>query len=246
MRVPMIVILSSAAIALSSCGQINNTSRVGATVSEVTTSTSSGSSNYVPATTTTNTTTITTGSSSTVNGATSSQPPTLLSAADNGGSNTLGIGSNITFVAPFQPDSTITYQWYKNGTKISGATSDQFSLSSIQASDYGYYQVTATNGMGALTSGAFYVNPILMYATLGSHDCNGSQCWNDATTADKVCKMRFGSQSVIYNQYAYGPSGIKWTTNYCTWNGSTWNCQSGCNIYNCSAYNVLGYVYCLQ
>jgi hypothetical protein len=119
-------------------------------------------------------------------------------------------------------------------------------VSSITSTDYGYYQVKATNSLGSVTSSPFYLNPIIMYATLGSHDCNGSQCWNDATTAAKVCKMRFGDQSVIYNQNAYGSFGVKWTTNYCTWTGSTWSCQSNCNIYGCTGYNVLGYVYCLQ
>jgi hypothetical protein len=143
-------------------------------------------------------------------------------------------------------DASLTFQWYKNGSKISGATSSEYTLSSIAASDYAYYTVKATNSNGSVTSAPFYVNPILMYATLGSHDCNGSQCWNDSTTADKVCKMRFGDQSVIYNPYAYGASGIKWTTNYCTWTGSAWSCQSNCNIYNCTGYNVLGFVYCLK
>jgi hypothetical protein len=119
-------------------------------------------------------------------------------------------------------------------------------VSSITSTDYGYYQVKATNSLGSVTSSPFYLNPIIMYATLGSHDCNGSQCWNDATTAAKVCKMRCGDQSVIYNQNAYGSFGVKWTTNYCTWTGSTWSCQSNCNIYGCTGYNVLGYVYCLQ
>jgi hypothetical protein len=242
----MILLLSSAAIDLSACGQINNTTRT-ATVSGVS---SSDATNYVPApisgsSGSTTTTTPTTGSTN-VSGATSSSPPTISSSSDNGGSNTLGIGSSITFVAPFQADATLTFQWYKNGSKISGATSSDYTLSSIAASDYAYYTVKATNSMGSVTSSPFYVNPILMYATLGSHDCNGSQCWNDATTADKVCKMRFGSQSVIYNQYAFGASGIKWTTNYCTWNGTSWSCQSNCNIYNCTGYNVLGYVYCMQ
>ncbi len=240
MRVPMIAILSFAVIVFSACGQISNTTPA-TTVQGVS---SSGASNYIPADSTSPTSS-TTGSGSAVSGLTSSVAPTLLSSADNGGSNTLGIGSNITFVAPFQADATLTYQWYKNGSKISGATDMEYSLSSIKSSDYAYYTVKATNSLGSLTSAPFIVNPILMLATLGSHDCNGSQCWNDATTADKVCKMRFGDQSVIYSPYAYGASGIKWTTQFCTWNGSDWSCQSNCKS-SCGAYNVLGYVYCFQ
>jgi hypothetical protein len=245
MRVPMFIILSSTAIALSGCGQINTTSR-STTVSGV--ASSSDYTNYVPVSsgsTNTGTGNTGTGNSSPVSGATSSSAPTISSAVDNGSSNTLGIGSNITFEAPFQADATLTYQWYKNGSIISGATSAEYSLSSIQSTDYAAYTVKASNSMGSLTSAAFVVNPVLMLATLGSHDCNGSQCWNDATTADKVCKIRYGSQSVIYNPYAYGPAAMKWTTQFCTWNGSDWNCQSNCT-WNCSAYNVLGYVYCFK
>jgi hypothetical protein len=240
MRVQKIFILSSMAIALSSCGQINNIPK---TSTSSATSTSDLSSIYSPATSTTTTTT--TDGSSAISGSTSSAAPTIASSATNGSTNTVGMGSNITFEAPFQPDSSITYQWYKNGNPINGATSAEYSLSSIAAADYAVYTVKATNSMGSTTSAGFYVNPIVVLSTLGSHDCNGSQCWNDSVTADQVCKLRNGSQSVIANQYAYGPAYVKWTTSFCQWTGSAWSCQSDCT-YNCSGYNVLGYVYCYQ
>jgi hypothetical protein len=175
----------------------------------------------------------------------SSSPPTLADGVDNSSNNLLGIGSNITFVAPFQADATLTYQWYKDGSKISGATGSEFSLSSIKSTDYGIYKVQASNSMGSAMSGAFVLTPILMLATLGSHDCGGYQCWNDAATADMVCKLRYGGQSVIYSPVAYGSSGIKWTTQFCRWTGSGWDCKSNCTS-DCFALNVLGYVYCYK
>jgi hypothetical protein len=236
----LILLLSSAAMLLSACGQINTSSR-NATISGVS---SNDASNYIPVSASP-TPSPSTSTISPISGISSSQAPTLSNTLDNGGSNTLSIGSNISFVAPFQPDSTLVFQWYKNGSAISGANQTEFSLISIKASDYGSYTVKASNPQGSLTSAAFTINPILMLATLGSHDCNGSQCWNDGTTADKVCKIRFGSQSVMYGTNTFGPAGVKWTTDYCAWNGSDWTCQHGCT-FSCSGFNVLGYVYCLQ
>jgi len=45
-----------------------------------------------------------------------------------------------------------TYQWYLNGTAISGATSSTYSLTSAQSSNAGDYTVTVTNSYGSVTS----------------------------------------------------------------------------------------------
>jgi len=48
----------------------------------------------------------------------------------------------------------LTYQWKKNGTNISGATSSILTLGNAQSTDAGDYTVTVTNGSGSATSDA--------------------------------------------------------------------------------------------
>lgn len=48
--------------------------------------------------------------------------------------------------------SSLTYQWKKNGTAISGETSDTLSFASAQLTDNGRYTVTVTNPGGSVTS----------------------------------------------------------------------------------------------
>jgi sugar lactone lactonase YvrE/ketopantoate hydroxymethyltransferase len=45
-----------------------------------------------------------------------------------------------------------TYQWYLNGTAISGATSSSYTISSASTSSAGTYTVAVTNGAGTVTS----------------------------------------------------------------------------------------------
>ena len=44
------------------------------------------------------------------------------------------------------------YQWYLNGSAISGATLSGFSVADAQAQDAGDYTVTVTDSLGAITS----------------------------------------------------------------------------------------------
>ena len=48
--------------------------------------------------------------------------------------------------------ATISYQWKKNGTAISGATVAQLLLGNVQSADAADYTVTITNGSGSATS----------------------------------------------------------------------------------------------
>jgi hypothetical protein len=230
-----------AAIALSACGQIVGTGTTATPVQAVDTS------GYSSVTYTSPTTTTTTGGSTVVSGASSSSEPKFDTALQNGGQQVLALGSSVTLTAPFVADASLTYQWYKNGIALNGAagTSSQLTFNSLSSTDYAVYQVKATNSQGSIVSQPFTINPVLMLATLGSHDCNGAQCNNDPGTAQKVCQQRFGEQSVMASAYGFGPSGVKWTTQFCAWTGSGWNCNMNCT-WTCNGNNVLGYVYCLD
>ena len=63
-------------------------------------------------------------------------------------------GSANFFISINSGTSPITYQWFKNGAAISGATSGNFLIGTVTFSDAGNYTVTATNILGSVTSSA--------------------------------------------------------------------------------------------
>jgi probable HAF family extracellular repeat protein len=63
-------------------------------------------------------------------------------------------GQNITIASNITGSSPLSFQWYNNGTAISGATSANLSLANVQATDSANYSVTATNLVGTVTTNA--------------------------------------------------------------------------------------------
>ncbi len=68
----------------------------------------------------------------------------------------VSVGANVTFTAAATGTGPLTYQWERNGSPISGATSSSLSLSSVQTSDAGNYSavVTDANGLATTSSAA--------------------------------------------------------------------------------------------
>ncbi|OHE89066.1 MAG: hypothetical protein A3G75_16625 [Verrucomicrobia bacterium RIFCSPLOWO2_12_FULL_64_8] len=67
-------------------------------------------------------------------------------------SQTVTAGSNASFSVAASGTPAPTYQWKKDGTDISGATSSSYSITGVQASDAGNYTVVVTNIAGSATS----------------------------------------------------------------------------------------------
>ncbi|HJQ32413.1 MAG TPA: immunoglobulin domain-containing protein [Pyrinomonadaceae bacterium] len=67
-------------------------------------------------------------------------------------SQTVNAGSNVSFNVAAGGTAPLSYQWYKDGAAVAGATGSTLSLSNVQAGDAGGYAVTVTNGAGSLTS----------------------------------------------------------------------------------------------
>jgi hypothetical protein len=61
-------------------------------------------------------------------------------------------GANVTFTVAASGTPTPTFQWKKNGTVISGATSSTYTLNAVQGSTAGTYTAVATNSAGSATS----------------------------------------------------------------------------------------------
>ena len=63
-------------------------------------------------------------------------------------------GSAAAFTVTATGTGTLTYQWYKSGTAISGATSATYAITAAAAADAGSYTVTVTNAGGSTGSAA--------------------------------------------------------------------------------------------
>jgi hypothetical protein len=63
-------------------------------------------------------------------------------------------GSAATFTVNATGTGTLTYQWRKDGTAITGATAATYSIASVSAADAGAYTVVVTGTCGTVTSTA--------------------------------------------------------------------------------------------
>lgn len=63
-------------------------------------------------------------------------------------------GSSVTLIVGATAAGATTYQWSKNGTAISGATSASYTVASAQTTDAGSYTVAVTTSAGTTTSNA--------------------------------------------------------------------------------------------
>jgi hypothetical protein len=79
-------------------------------------------------------------------------PPSITAQPAN---QTVNAGQTATFTVTATGTATLTYQWSKNGSAISGATSASYTTPATSASDSGSsFTVTVTNGSGNVTSNA--------------------------------------------------------------------------------------------
>jgi hypothetical protein len=65
---------------------------------------------------------------------------------------TLGPGDNAGFVVTATGAPPLSYQWYRDGTAVPGATEDLLYLPDVQVSQAGNYSVRVTNSQGAVLS----------------------------------------------------------------------------------------------
>jgi hypothetical protein len=130
------------------------------------------------------------------------QPVTITSSA----SGAVCAGTNVTFTAVPSNISTPTYQWYKNGTAINGATSSTYSTTTLSNNDQ--VNVIATPGY---TSGS--ISSAGLIANFDAANYNtASTRWNDLSTS--------GNHMDFYSSYNY--STLK-TATYSTDGGGSLN-----------------------
>ncbi len=93
--------------------------------------------------------------------AASGTAPTITTQPSN---QTVTAGANVTFIAAADGTPTPTFQWRKDGTALSGATSATLALTNVSSASAGNYTVVATNSVGSATSNAatLTVNPLVV------------------------------------------------------------------------------------
>jgi Immunoglobulin domain/NHL repeat/Immunoglobulin I-set domain len=77
-----------------------------------------------------------------------------VSISSHPASVTTSSGSSATFVVTATGTAPLAYQWRKNGTNISGATSATYAIASVGAGDEASYDVIINNPVGSVTSAA--------------------------------------------------------------------------------------------
>lgn len=89
-------------------------------------------------------------STSTSSSSTSSAPTITTQPA----SLSVAVGSSATFSVVASGTGTLSYQWRKDSSAISGATSSSYTIASVATSDAGSYDVVVTDTVGSVTSSA--------------------------------------------------------------------------------------------
>ena len=67
-------------------------------------------------------------------------------------SQTVSAGSSASFSVTATGSAPLSYQWQKNNTAISGATTSTYTIASAQSGDAGNYNVVVSNSAGSITS----------------------------------------------------------------------------------------------
>ncbi|MEO7600442.1 MAG: PQQ-binding-like beta-propeller repeat protein, partial [Opitutus sp.] len=86
-------------------------------------------------------------------------------------SRTLAAGSSATLTVAASGSGALSYQWYKNGSAIPGATGATYTIGNITAFDAGSYTVKVTSGAENVTSGEAVIT-VVAAGTRGSSLAN--------------------------------------------------------------------------
>jgi hypothetical protein len=117
-------------------------------------------------------------------GGTSNALTVSISAQPQSVTAALGAAASLTVTA--SGSGTLSYQWYKGGAAISGATSDTYTIAALAASDAGRYLVRVSDANGALASAVAVVTPTSNGAPVDAWDLN-----DGFNPADEVSNVAF-------------------------------------------------------
>jgi alpha-L-arabinofuranosidase len=110
-------------------------------------------------------------------------------------SQTVTVGSPVTFTATATGTPTPTYQWQKNGVNIGGATSSSYTINHVQPGDASSYRVVATNTAGSVNSTAAVLTVKTRNADFNG-DGQADIVWENAATGERGIWLMVGSAVV--------------------------------------------------
>lgn len=118
-------------------------------------------------------------------------PPTITTQPAN---QTANLGANVTFSVVAGGTGAFTYQWKKNNSAVSGATSSSLALTNVQLADAGAYSVVVTAPGGSITSNSatLTVNDttgilaVAGYGQAGAAYCPATGTFNEQPAWDAV------------------------------------------------------------
>ena len=108
-------------------------------------------------------------------------------------------GQSVSFTVTATGSGTLTYQWTKNGTPISGATATTYTIPNTASSDAGNYAVVVTNSVSSVTSSSV----ALVVSTLAAPVPDG---YAAAATGGAAGQTVFVSTAVDFKTYAQSTS----------------------------------------
>lgn len=114
------------------------------------------------------------------------------------------IGSSVTFSTTASGTGPFTYQWFKGGNPINGATNSSYTIDPVALSDAGSYTVEVTGACGSKTTGAAILTVNNPSVDISLHNaCDGSVFLQADTT---------GSGTFTF-QWKYNGQNIQGATN---------------------------------
>ena len=115
-----------------------------------------------------------------------SQGPTITIQPSN---QLAAVGGNVTFSATATGSPTLAYQWFLNGSPISGATAASYPIVGAQKGNVGLYSVVVANSAGSTTSSEASLTLTGMAAFADPLDSDTSANWQ-VNTAGNVNNRR--------------------------------------------------------
>jgi hypothetical protein len=91
-------------------------------------------------------------------------PPTITTQPID---RTVADGSTVTFAVTATGTAPLTYQWYRNGSNVSGANTSSYVFTAVYGNNASYY-VVVSNALGSVTSNTVYLTVTPQVFSVGS------------------------------------------------------------------------------
>ena len=123
-------------------------------------------------------------------------------------SQTVTVGSNVTFTAAASGATPLGYQWRFNNGNITGATNPSVTLMNVQTSNAGNYTVVVTNGYGSDTSSTAALTVLIVSSVSVSSSKNPSGFKDSVTFTASLPADATGSVTFLTNGVAMSTGSL--------------------------------------